>query len=180
LRFATCFFTMVVPGAGAVYAPWWILTHGSANPQPVAWYALILVTVGLALYAWCLWLFATVGRATPGPWDAPRRFVAIGPYRWFFVASAVGVCRRSGHRMPTFRGLVEQPALHTLFGDEYDDYRRSVSRWIPRPPRQPELNSLFCKQAGVVRDAGKGSGDQRRRPSASKRRRWHVICTSVA
>ena len=36
-------FTIVVPAAGAVYAPWWILTHSGADPQPVAWSALILV-----------------------------------------------------------------------------------------------------------------------------------------
>jgi len=23
-----------------------------------------------------------LGRGTPGPWDAPRRVVAVGPYRW--------------------------------------------------------------------------------------------------
>ena len=23
-----------------------------------------------------------MGRGTPGPWDAPRRVVAVGPYRW--------------------------------------------------------------------------------------------------
>ena len=75
-------FTIVVPAAGAVYVPWWILTRGGAAPQPMAWVALVLIVPGLALYGVCLWLFATVGRGTPGPWDAPRRFVAIGPYRW--------------------------------------------------------------------------------------------------
>jgi protein-S-isoprenylcysteine O-methyltransferase Ste14 len=123
-------FTIVVPGAGAVYAPWLILTHAGAYPQPVAWYALILVALGLALYAWCLWLFATVGRGTPGPWDAPRRFVVVGPYRWV--------------RNPIYIGALvvwyEEPALHTLFGEQYDDYHRKVSRWIPR---QPSTNSFL-------------------------------------
>jgi hypothetical protein len=75
-------FTVVVPGAGAVYAPWWILTHSGGSPEPVAWIAVIMIAPGAALYFWCLWLFATVGRGTPGPWDAPRRFVAVGLYRW--------------------------------------------------------------------------------------------------
>jgi protein-S-isoprenylcysteine O-methyltransferase Ste14 len=38
--------------------------------------------LGAVLYFWCLWLFATVGRGTPGPWDAPRRVVEVGPYGW--------------------------------------------------------------------------------------------------
>jgi len=41
-----------------------------------------VIAAGAGLYLWCLWVFATVGRATPGPWDAPRRVVAVGPYRW--------------------------------------------------------------------------------------------------
>ena len=46
-------FTIIVPGAGAVYAPWWILTRGG-NPKLAAWYALVFVALGAALYVWCL------------------------------------------------------------------------------------------------------------------------------
>ena len=146
-------FTIVVPAAGAVYAPWWILTHSGADPQPVAWSALILVALGLVLYAWCLWLFATVGGGTPGPWDAPQRFVAVGPYRWvrnpIYIAAGLVVVGEAWLflSLPLFAyaGALavgchlfvvwyEEPALHSLFGDAYDEYRRKMSRWIPRPP----------------------------------------------
>ena len=75
-------FTLVVPGAGAVYAPWWILTRSGATPEPVAWPAIVFIVAGAALYVACLWVVASVGRGTPGPWDPPRQFVAVGPYRW--------------------------------------------------------------------------------------------------
>src|SRR5262249_23818722 len=77
-------FTMVVPGLGGAILPWWILTrHGSTPiPAPAAWEAAPVVAAGAALYAWCVWNFAAVGRGTPGLWDAPRRVVAAGPYRW--------------------------------------------------------------------------------------------------
>jgi protein-S-isoprenylcysteine O-methyltransferase Ste14 len=74
-------FSLVVPGAGAVGIPWWILTTSGAT-APVAWYAVALIGIGASLYLSCLWLFATLGSGTPGPWDAPRRVVAVGPYRW--------------------------------------------------------------------------------------------------
>jgi hypothetical protein len=61
-------FTIIVPGAGAVYAPWWILTRGGTNPKLAAWYAITVVALGAALYVWCLWICATIGRGTPGPW----------------------------------------------------------------------------------------------------------------
>jgi len=56
-------FTVVVPGAGAVYGPWWILTRGGASPTPTAWPALAVIVVGAAGYLWCLWVFATSGAA---------------------------------------------------------------------------------------------------------------------
>jgi protein-S-isoprenylcysteine O-methyltransferase Ste14 len=75
-------FTIIVPGAGGVYVPWLILTRHGASPAPAAWYAVPVIVIGIALYLSCVWVFAAIGRGTPGPWDAPRRFVAAGPYRW--------------------------------------------------------------------------------------------------
>src|SRR5579871_1316641 len=75
-------FTLIVPGAGAVYGPWLILSRDGTIPRPVAWPAVTLIVCGVLLYVICQWAFAAVGRGTPGPWDAPRRFVAIGPCRW--------------------------------------------------------------------------------------------------
>jgi hypothetical protein len=59
-------FTLVVPGAGAVGIPWWILASAGTT-APVAGYAVAVIGVGAALYLSCLWLFATVGSGTPGP-----------------------------------------------------------------------------------------------------------------
>ncbi len=75
-------FTVVVPGIRGVAIPWWILTRGTAAPVAVAWLAIRFITLGVALYIACLWVFAMVGRGTPGLWDAPRQVVAVGPYRW--------------------------------------------------------------------------------------------------
>ncbi len=147
-------FTIVVPGSGAVLIPWWILTRGSATPEPVAWVALVPIAVGAALYLWCLWLFATVGRGTPGPWDAPRRFVAVGPYRWVrnpIYISALFVIVGEAWLFLSLPLLVyagaaalfvhlfvigyEEPALRRRYGETYVDYLRTVPRWIPRPPQ---------------------------------------------
>jgi protein-S-isoprenylcysteine O-methyltransferase Ste14 len=146
-------FSIVVPGAGAVYGPWWILTRGGPVPEPVAWPAVAIIAAGLALYVACLWLFASVGRGTPGPWDAPRRLVAVGPYRWvrnpIYLAAllvAIGEAWLFGSLpLLVYAATIaagchlfvvgyEEPTLHRRFGDEYDQYRLRVSRWVPRPP----------------------------------------------
>jgi protein-S-isoprenylcysteine O-methyltransferase Ste14 len=81
LALRTLLFTVVVPGLGGVYAPRWILTHDGTTLEPLVWPGVVVIALGAALYVWCLSLFATVGRGTPGPWDAPRRVVVVGPYR---------------------------------------------------------------------------------------------------
>ncbi len=148
-------FTVVVPGLGGVYVPWWILAHDGATPEPVVWPAVAVIALGAALYFWCLSLFATVGRGTPGPWDAPRRFVAVGPYRWvrnpIYIAALLVVVGEAwlflslplllyagGLAVGVHLFVIgyEEPTLRRRFGDEYVTYRRHVRRWIPRPPRR--------------------------------------------
>ncbi len=154
LAIRSLLFTIVVPGSGAVWIPWWFLTRGGSTPEPVAWPALGLIVVGAALYFWCLWRFAAVGRGTPGPWDAPRRVVAVGPYRWvrnpIYIAALIVVAGEAW----LFQSLLllvygcvaavvfhlfvivyEEPTLSRRFGPMYEEYRRTVQRWIPRPPR---------------------------------------------
>src|SRR5580698_7949977 len=79
-------FTIVVPGLGGVWVPVWLATR-DASPavdwtSPVVWTAVLVIAAGAVLYLCCAWNFAAVGRGTPGPWDAPRRVVTRGPYRW--------------------------------------------------------------------------------------------------
>jgi hypothetical protein len=72
-------FTIAVPGLGGALVPWWILTRDGGIATPAAREALPVIAAGVALYLWCVWNFAAVGRGTPGPWDAPRRVVVTGP-----------------------------------------------------------------------------------------------------
>ncbi len=147
-------FTIIVPGVGGVLIPWWILTRGGAAPTASAWYAAILIVLGAALYFLCLWLFASVGRGTPNPLDAPRRFVAVGPYRWvrnpIYIAALLVVIGEAwlflslpllvyAAAMAIFCHLFvigyEEPTLRRRFGETYEEYLRTVPRWIPRPPQ---------------------------------------------
>lgn len=147
-------FTIVVPGSGAVWVPWWILTRGGATPNPVVWPAAGFIAAGAALYLSCLWIFASVGQGTPGPWDAPRRFVAVGPYRWvrnpIYIGALLAVVGEAWLFLAlpllvyavgmaiSFHLFVmgyEEPTLRRRFGETYVEYLRTVPRWIPRPPK---------------------------------------------
>ncbi len=148
-------FTLIVPGLGAVWIPWWILTRLGVTPQPVAWLALALIGIGAVLYFLCLGIFAVVGRGTPGPWDAPRRIVAVGPYKWvrnpIYIAALLVVVGEAwlffslsllvyAGAMALFFHLFvigyEETTLRRRFGKAYDEYMQTVPRWVPRVPRR--------------------------------------------
>jgi protein-S-isoprenylcysteine O-methyltransferase Ste14 len=153
-------FTVVVPGLGGAWLPWWLLTHGTrgttSTPAPAAWAALPVIAAGAALYFWCAWNFATVGGGTPGPWDAPRRVVARGPYRWvrnpIYLAALLVVLGEAwlfaSPRLLAYAAVMaacfhlfvtgyEERTLARRFGPAYLEYRRAVPRWIPRKPAYP-------------------------------------------
>ena len=148
-------FTVVVPGLGGVWVPWWILTRDGQSASPAAWVAVPVIAGGASLYAWCIWSFAAVGRGTPGPWDAPRRVVAVGPYRWvrnpIYISALLVVLGEAwlflslpllayaGAMAIIFHLFViayEEPTLRRRFGNAYLEYQRTVPRWIPRLPHR--------------------------------------------
>ena len=149
-------FTVVLAGLGGFWVPWRILTRDGHTPVPVAWEAVVVIAAGIALYVWCTWNFATVGRGTPGPWDAPRRVVAHGPYRWvrnpIYLGALLVVLGEAwlfaSPRLLAYAGVMavcfhlfvtgyEERTLARRFGRAYLEYRRAVPRWIPRRPAYP-------------------------------------------
>ena len=147
-------FTLVVPGTVAVIVPLLIVRGSEPTLEPVTWPGALLIAMGLALYGWCLWNFATEGRGTPGPWDPTEKVVATGPYRWvrnpmyiavlavilgeawlFKSAALVVYALVVGAVVHTFVVLYEEPTLTEQFGESYVAYRRAVRRWLPTPPR---------------------------------------------
>jgi protein-S-isoprenylcysteine O-methyltransferase Ste14 len=154
-------FTVLVPGTVAVYVP---LLMAEGRPPASVWavaLSLPVFAVGAAIYAWCVWDFATFGRGTPAPIDAPKRLVARGPYRYTRNPMYVGVLTvilgwallfeagdlviyallvGSGfHLIVVF---YEECHLHHTFGHEYDTYCVQVGRWFPKIGRR--CLTKFC------------------------------------
>jgi len=143
---------IVLPGVAALLIPWLIVAP-AGPPKGVAWLGLVPLGFGLALFTWCVVEFGTRGRGTLAPWDAPRRFVAVGPYRFvrnpmylgvgsivlaeailFGSASLLVYLAALAVAWHLFVILWEEPSLERTFGDEYRAYRARVRRWLPRMP----------------------------------------------
>src|SRR5262245_475442 len=80
----------LVYASGFVLVWWWVVTIARPMDARISfsipdWLrvpGVVLVVLGLALALWCVGAFAVFGRGTPAPFDAPREFVAAGPYRY--------------------------------------------------------------------------------------------------
>ena len=109
----------------------------------------LAVTGGLLVLT-CVVLFVARGEGTPAPFDAPRRFVAVGPYRFVrnpmyvgaitliagfgFVLNApsvFGVALAALFFSNLFVIFVEEPGLERRFGETYLAYKRATNRWVP-------------------------------------------------
>ena len=147
-------FTLLVPGTGAVLIPSWMIYGHFPDRAGSGWPGVILIILGAGLYLWCLRLFATVGGGTPGPWDAPRRVVAVGPYRWvrnpIYLAALTVVAGEAwlfgstalleyaavmAVTVHLFVVGYEEPTLRRRFGTSYIGYTDRVPRWVPHRPQ---------------------------------------------
>lgn len=151
---------LLLPTMVAVVVPRWIFrsfaatdsrwppTLPSALPRTLG---AVLMVAGLGLVAWCVTLFARVGKGTLAPWDPTTRLVAVGPYRYTrnpmitgVAATLVGEALVTGSRLIGLWGLTfivlnhlyfllsEEPGMARRFGESYAEYKRTVPRWLPK------------------------------------------------
>ena len=138
-----------------VYVPGRLLSRvGIARPTAMGApqiAGIIVTTAGAALCFWCSATFVSAGRGTPAPFDAPRRLVMRGPYRFvrnpmymgggtilggvalFYRSSAVlvyAVLFMLGFHL--FVVFYEERVLRRKFGEDYEAYLRQARRWLPR------------------------------------------------
>jgi protein-S-isoprenylcysteine O-methyltransferase Ste14 len=112
---------------------------------------IVIFLSGLALFTWCVSLFARVSQGTLAPWDPTRRLVAVGPYQYVrnpmitaVVTMLIGEALHLGSRVVAvwavtflvinhiYFTLLEEPGLERRFGGAYVQYKAAVPRWIPR------------------------------------------------
>jgi len=148
----TLLFTVFVPGTVAGYVPWRLRQNAVPVAGAAEWASITVVAIGIAIYLHtAFWGFALIGGGTPAP-VAPTKIlvvkglhrfvrnpmylgvaVAIGGQAWLFHSWHIAiymVCMLlTAHLFVVF---YEEPTLRKQFGEEYERYRASVPRWIPK------------------------------------------------
>ena len=124
---------------------------GIALPVWTATFGIPFMLIGGILVLLCAGAFVIWGKGTPAPFDAPRQFVALGPYRYVrnpmyigggLLLSGLGLYLRSPSIVLFVPAwwflfhlvvvLYEEVALRNKFGSEYEDYCRRTPRWVPQ------------------------------------------------
>jgi protein-S-isoprenylcysteine O-methyltransferase Ste14 len=142
-----------------VFTWWWIVAFmrpldvrfGFSLPVWLRIPGSIVVIFGAMIALLCISAFAFFGKGTPAPFDAPRVFVAIGPYKCvrnpmylgaFMVIIGAGFIMQSPSALAVaaffitlahlFVLIYEEPTLEQKFGNSYLDYKNRVNRWLPQ------------------------------------------------
>ena len=150
LFFKNLAFTIVAPGTVAFLIPWVIVGRGYTQLGFMTLISTLLFILGAAIYLWCVWDFATFGRGTPAPIDAPKNLVVHGLYQYSRNPMYVGVLILILAWAASFTAIIlivyalivfavfhafvimyEEPHLRKLFGDSYTEYCAKVPRWVP-------------------------------------------------
>ena len=147
----------LLPFVVTVLVPRWLLAVERTDASSMALLVpgrvagLVVFAAGFAMFAWCVLLFARIGRGTLAPWDPTRRLVVVGPYRHVRNPMISAVATMLGGEALFFHSgsiarwlllflainhtyflLLEEPGLVLRFGEEYERYRAAVPRWVPR------------------------------------------------
>jgi protein-S-isoprenylcysteine O-methyltransferase Ste14 len=149
----TLVFTVFVPGTVAGYVPWRLRPEAAVMTTGAgAWAAIAVIAIGIAIYLdTAFWGFAVIGGGTPAPIAPTKILVVKGLHRFVRNPMYIGVGLVIAGQAWLFHSphialyaacmlliahsfvlLYEEPTLHKQFGAEYDRYRASVPRWIPK------------------------------------------------
>jgi protein-S-isoprenylcysteine O-methyltransferase Ste14 len=151
-------FLVLAPGVVAGLIPWWLTRWEVEDPLPV-WAPLrvvgvVLIAVGVLALLDSFRRFVVEGFGTPAPVAPTEELVVSGLYRYvrnpMYVAVAATIFGQGlalGQLVLFAYGAVfvavvaafvrwyEEPTLARTYGEQYEEYRRSVPAWLPRRRR---------------------------------------------
>lgn len=129
------------------------------NSTAIQYVGLVFIFPGAVAYLWCSGSFVIHAKGTPIPFTPTKELVVTGLYK--FVRNPLyiaGTLVLSGETL-LFQSkglfiytivmfgifhihvLMEETHLENTFGNKYEQYRRSVPRWIPRFKSYKDENS---------------------------------------
>jgi len=146
-------FGALIPGTVIGLVPYLIVAGhlpGVATWGAIQYTGLPMLCLGVSIMGWCMRDFVVIGHGTAAPVDPPTALVVQGLYRYVRNPMYIGALltllgettfARSAPLLyytaawfiwvNLFVFFYEEPALRRQFGAAYEEYSRSVGRWLP-------------------------------------------------
>lgn len=128
----------------------------------IRYFGLFPIITGVVIYLWCSYNFVFFGKGTPIHFTSTKKLVVTGLYRFVRNPMYIGALLIIIGEALYFQSMIlivyaiisfgalniflcffEEPYLSDKFGDNYDRYKKSVRRWIPRliPYRDQDIDT---------------------------------------
>lgn len=155
----TCLFAVLFIAIVGFYLPHYLGFLDDTLHRDWRAIGIMPLIIGAIVALRCVFAFAWTGLGTPAPFDAPRRLVVTGFYRYvrnpMYVGFALFLIGEFLLFSPNLRGALvylaayalvltifvmtyEEPTLRRKFPEDYRQYCQSVPRFLPRlTPWQP-------------------------------------------
>jgi protein-S-isoprenylcysteine O-methyltransferase Ste14 len=159
-QFARHLLSFILPVTVLIIVPSIIEKNIYMNFNVITIIGFATMLLGLMLMFLTIRMFIRIGKGTLAPWDPTRKLVTKSLYAHMRNPMITGVNIVLIGEAITFRSyniliwagcffilntvyftLSEEPGLKKRFGDDYEEYKRNVPRWIPRiRPWRPPLS----------------------------------------
>ena len=143
--------SFILPVTVLVIVPLWIEKNRTLYGGSHLFLGLTLILAGLIIMVSTISSFIRIGKGTLAPWSPTKRFVVTGLYRYVRNPMIFGVLTALlGEALSLWSKniliwagtfliintiyfiIYEEPDLENKFGAEYREYKKHVSRWLPR------------------------------------------------
>ena len=143
--------SFVLPVTVLVIIPLLIEKNRAIHGGPHLFLGLICMLMGLTIMVLTISSFIRIGKGTLAPWSPTKKLVITGLYRYVRNPMILGVLtvllgesltlwsasilRWAGYFFiinTIYFIILEEPGLEKRFGEEYREYKKHVSMWLPR------------------------------------------------
>ena len=143
--------SFILPITVLIIVPLWIEDNWTIHLGASLLGGIFLIVLGLVVMAVTISSFIRIGKGTLAPWSPTKKLVVIGLYRYVRNPMILGVLTVLLGEALTLKSenilvwaaaffvintvyfmVYEEPNLEERFGDEYREYKKHVSRWLPR------------------------------------------------
>ncbi|MEO6453406.1 MAG: isoprenylcysteine carboxylmethyltransferase family protein [Ginsengibacter sp.] len=144
-------FSLILPGTVLVVVPMLIEKKREIYEDAHLLLGLLLILPGLTIIIVTISSFIKIGKGTLAPWSPTKKLVITGLYRYVRNPMILGVFTvLLGEALTLWSKnillwaisfffintlyfiIYEEPDLEKKFGEQYLQYKKHVSRWLPR------------------------------------------------